>query len=312
MPNDVAPEEPLQKRQIIGYARLNRDEAHDSAQLTDLRATGCTRIYQDADGAITNDQTNRTSALRLLAAGDTLVVTRLDRLGFSTRELLVRLEDLQARGVFFRSVHDLIDTATAEGLYALNILGSVVQLERSLLSERTKKGVHAARQHGRLSGNPGLREGRADAIRATAIARRRSFLASITASSPTWLPVVQQLRPEHSWDNVVEVLNRQGQQWTVERLRRAVRVLIDAEIAPPELASRTSRRSTTDRTIKLVAAIALANPTMSLRAIAAELDLAGVIPARGKGKWQASSVRHFLEEARRFGLLRPQGIRKDL
>jgi len=312
MPTDEPREQSLQQQQIIGYARLNREEAHDSAQLTELRAAGCTRIYQDVDGAETNSHTNRASALRLLAAGDTLVVTRLDRLGLSTRELLVFLEDLDARGVFFSSVHDRIDTATAEGKFALNILGSVVQLERSLLSERTKKGVHAARQHGRLSGNPGLREGRADAIRATAMARRRSFLATITASSPMWLPVVQQLRPEHSWDNVVEVLNRQGQQWTVERLRRAVRLLIDAEIAPPELASRTSRRSTTDRTVKLVAAIALANPGMSLRAIAAELDLAGVLPARGKGKWQASSVRHFLEEAHRFGLLRPQGMRKDL
>jgi hypothetical protein len=115
---------------------------------------------------------------------------------------------------------------------------------------------------------------------------------------------VRQLRPQHSWDNVVQVLNRRGYDWTVERLRRAVHRMVREKLAEPDLLARSPRRAPEDRLMKLVAAITIADPNLSLRQIAAQLDQMGEKPARGGRKWQASSVRALLDEAHRFGLVR--------
>lgn len=74
--------------------------------------------------------------------------------------------------------------------------------------------------------------------------------------------------------------------------------------AEPELLARSPRRAPVDHLMKLVAAIAIADPSLSLREIAAQLDQMGERPTRGGRKWQPSSVRGLLDEARRFGLVR--------
>jgi len=148
-----------------------------------------------------------------------------------------------------------------------------------------------------------LRERKPEAIRAVSQARDKRYLDELLASAPTWLPVVQQLRPTHGWDNVVEVLNRQGQDWTIERLRRAVHRLVRENMADQKLLIRYTRRIPANRLMKLVAAITIADPKLSLRAIAAQLDKIGEKPVRGGRKWQPSSVRNLLDDAHRFGLI---------
>jgi hypothetical protein len=115
---------------------------------------------------------------------------------------------------------------------------------------------------------------------------------------------VRQLRPQHSWENVVRVLNRRGHDWTVERLRRAVHRMVREKLAEKELLARSPRRAPENHLMKLVAAIAIADPDLSLRDIAAQLDQMGERPVRGGKKWQPSSVRDLLDEAHRFGLIR--------
>jgi len=95
----------------------------------------------------------------------------------------------------------------------------------------------------------------------------------------------------------VRVLNRRGHDWTVERLRRAVHRLVREKLAEKELLARSPRRAPEDQLMKLVAAITIADPDLSLRDIAAQLDQMGERPARGGRRWQASSVRHLLDEA---------------
>ena len=113
--------------------------------------------------------------LREIRPGETLVVVRLDRLARSVSHLLAVIEQLEANGAHFRSLHDPIDTSTPQGMFSLQVLGAVAQLERALIAERTKAGLNAARSRGRIGGNPGLRAGDPDAIRkVTGQPRRRA------------------------------------------------------------------------------------------------------------------------------------------
>jgi DNA invertase Pin-like site-specific DNA recombinase len=299
----VANASPAPKR-LIGYARASTDDQVHDAQMDELSAAGCERIFQEDGSGASRARPVLTRLLGDLAAGDVLVVVRLDRLARSVSHLLQVIEDLQERGVHFRSIRDPIDTSTPQGMFSLQVLGAVAQFERALIAERTNAGIKAAKARGKLPGNPGLRERRPEAIKAVSKAREKLYLDELISSAPTWLPTVRQLRPKHSWDNVVRVLNRQGHDWTVERLRRAVHRMVREKLAGPELLVRSPRRAPEDHLMKLVAAIAIADPGLSLRDIASQLDQMGERPVRGGRKWQPSSVRNLLDEAHRFGLIR--------
>ncbi len=294
----------LASKRLIGYARVSTDDQVHDAQMDELRAAGCERIFQEHGSGASRARPVLTRLLGDLTAGDVLVVVRLDRLARSVSHLLQVIENLEERGVHFRSIRDPIDTSTPQGMFALQVLGAVAQLERALIAERTKAGIKAAKARGKLPGNPGLRERRPEAIEAVSKAREKLYLDELVSSAQTWLPMVRQLRPQHSWDNVVRVLNRRGHDWTVERLRRAVHRMVREKLADPELLARSPRRAPEDHLMKIVAAIAIADPGLSLREIAAQLDQMGERPARGGRKWQPSSVRHLLDEAHRFGLIR--------
>lgn len=295
---------PQPPERLIGYARVSTDDQVHDAQMDELRAAGCDRIYQEHGSGASRARPILTRLLGELTAGDVLVVVRLDRLARSVSHLLQVIEDLEERGVHFRSIRDPIDTSTPQGMFSLQVLGAVAQLERALIAERTKAGIKAAKARGKVPGNPGLRERRPEAIKAVSKAREKLYLDELIASAQTWLPTVRQLRPQHSWDNVVRVLNRRGHDWTVERLRRAVHRMVREKLAEKELLARSPRRAPQDHLMKLVAAIAIADPDLSLRDIAAQLDQMGERPARGGKKWQPSSIRDLLDEARRFGLVR--------
>ena len=173
------------------------------------------------------------------------------------------IEDLEARGAHFRSLRDPIDTSTPQGMFSLKVLGAVAQLERALIAERTKAGRRAAKARGKLAGNPGLRERRPEAIRAASAARQRVYIGDLIASAPTWLPTVQRMRPQHSWEDVVRVLNHKGQCWTIEKLRRAVHRLVRERMAAADLIKRSPRRPPEDRLMTLVAGIAIADPELT-------------------------------------------------
>lgn len=90
--------------------------------------------------------------LRTLSEGDTLVVWKLDRLGRSMRHLVTLIEDLRGRGINFRSLTDSIDTSTPMGRFFFHVMGALAEMERELIVERTRAGLAAARQQGRIGG----------------------------------------------------------------------------------------------------------------------------------------------------------------
>ncbi|NKJ09511.1 recombinase family protein [Rhizobium sp. SG741] len=297
-------EPPPPTQRLIGYARVSTEDQLNDAQVDELRAAGCHRIHQEHGSGASRARPVLAKLLKELGAGDVLVVVRLDRLARSVSHLLQVIEDLEKRGVHFRSLRDPIDTSTPQGMFSLEVLGAIARLERALIAERTKSGMKAAKARGRLAGNPGLRERRPEAVRAVSAARGRAYLDELIASAQTWLPTVRQLRPQHNWDDIVRILNRKGHDWTAERLRRAVQRMVREKLVESDLIKRSPRRRPEDHLMRLVAGIAIADPDLSLRDIAAQLDRMHQPPARGGRKWQPSSVRALLDEARRFGLIR--------
>ena len=187
---------------------MSTEEQGTDPQLDELRAAGCATVLEEhASGA---DRTRPVLArlLRDIGPGETLVVVRLDRLARSVSHLLAVIEQLEAKGAHFRSLRDPIDTTTPQGMFSLQVLGAVAQLERALIAERTKAGLRAARSRGRVGGNPGLRAGDPDAIRKVRASRDAAHLDGVLAQLDTWLPTVRRMRPAQPWGDVVRVLNR--------------------------------------------------------------------------------------------------------
>src|SRR6476646_8226618 len=170
---------------LVGYARVSTEEQGTDPQLDELRAAGCAMVLEEhASGA---DRTRPVLArlLRDIGLGETLVVVRLDRLARSVSHLLAVIEQLEAAGAHFRSLRDPIDTTTPQGMFSLQVLGAVAQLERALIAERTKAGLRAARRRGRVGGNPGLRAGDLEAIRKVRAGRDAAHLTSVLAQLDT-------------------------------------------------------------------------------------------------------------------------------
>jgi DNA invertase Pin-like site-specific DNA recombinase len=132
-----------------GYARVSTDDQNSDMQLAALKRAGCTKTFTDE--GISGATTKRPALLRCLKTarqGDTVIVWKLDRLGRSVRDLITILDDLRLRGVKFHSLTEQIDTATPTGRAMWQMIGVLAELERSLISERTRAGVHAAKARG--------------------------------------------------------------------------------------------------------------------------------------------------------------------
>ncbi|MFN7026039.1 MAG: recombinase family protein [Pseudorhizobium sp.] len=293
----------VSKGRRIGYARIAPTERRDESETRVLRCAGCDQIYIEHQAEQDCDWPVLDGLLADLRCGDTVIVPRLGKLARSTPHLLTLLEAFDGGGVSFQSLEERLDTSAPGGSSAIHLIRSIIQLERDALAAKTRAGVEKAKAEGRLPGNPSLRARRPDALLSLSRSRQKAYLGGLRDSTPAWLPLVRELRPLHSWDSVVRVLNLKGQSWTVERLRRAVHRLVEQNLAEPALLERSPRREPKDRLMKVVAAIAVADPGLSLRAIGAKLDELGEVPSRGGRKWQASSIRNLLDEARRFGLI---------
>ena len=297
---------------LVGYARVSTEEQSTSAQVDALRAAGCAQIVEERASGGSRTRPALARLLGRLEAGDTLVVVRIDRLARSLSHLLAVIEELQARGVHFRSLGDPIDTSSPQGLFTLQVLGAAAEFERALIRERTLAGLAAARSRGRLGGNPALRARDPAARARLAAARRRAALSALIAEAEEWLPVVRRLRPARPWFEVVRAVNAQlpagRRRWTEARLVRAVRRFADEGLADRGLLAPAPRRPAPDRLVTLAAGIVRGNPALSLRAIGAELEALRERTPRGESRWAVSSVAHLLARARRAGLLRDVGI----
>lgn len=137
---------------LIGYARVSTQDQNLGLQKQALTAAGCERIYEDAMSGTKSERPGLSLALEMLRPGDTLAVWKLDRLGRGLKQLIILVEDLERRGINFRSLTDNIDTSTPGGRFFFHVMASLAEMERELIVERTKAGLKAARALGRTGG----------------------------------------------------------------------------------------------------------------------------------------------------------------
>jgi len=134
---------------IYGYARVSTDGQTLDAQRAALLAAGAEKVFQETASGAKTDRRELAKALKALNAGDVLLVTRLDRLARSTRDLLNTLDTIAKAGAGFRSIADAwADTTTPHGRLMLTVLGGLAEFERELIRVRTGEGRTRAKARG--------------------------------------------------------------------------------------------------------------------------------------------------------------------
>src|SRR6516164_6450189 len=136
-------------RMIIGYARVSTDGQTLDAQEAALKAAGANRVFAEKISGTVTDRKALAKAIAALNAGDVLLVTRLDRLARSTRDLLNVLASISEKGAGFRSIADaMIDTTSPHGKLIIAVLGALAEFERSMILARTADGRRRALARG--------------------------------------------------------------------------------------------------------------------------------------------------------------------
>ena len=140
---------------IFGYARVSTKEQNLNLQTDALKKAGCERIFQEK---VSGRSPNRPELLKLLEhirPGDTLIAFSVDRLGRTTRELIILLNDFKEKGITFKSLSEgIFDTSSPMGEAIFQIIAILKAMEVNVLRERTIKGIEAARARGVNGGRP--------------------------------------------------------------------------------------------------------------------------------------------------------------
>ena len=140
-----------------GYARVSTDCQSLASQDAELHAAGCAKVYAEKISGTRSNRPELAKVLKRLTTGDVLVVTRLDRLARSTRDLLNILDDIAKRGAGFKSLDDgWADTTSAHGRLMVTILAGLAEFERELILARTSDGRARARARGVKFGRPSV------------------------------------------------------------------------------------------------------------------------------------------------------------
>jgi len=140
---------------LIGYARVSTSGQTLAAQEAALAAAGCNKVFREKVSGAKSDRAELIKALARVEDGDVLVVTRLDRLARSTRDLLNVLDALARKGAGFKSLADTwADTTTPHGRLMLTVLGGLAEFERELIKARTSEGRQRAKARGQHMGRP--------------------------------------------------------------------------------------------------------------------------------------------------------------
>ena len=140
----------------IGYARVStRDQSLDG-QIDTLNEYGCERIFSEKVSGRKKKRTELDKCLDYLRDGDTLVIYKLDRLGRTTKQLIELSQWLENNHINLHIIDMNVSTKDAMGKMFFTMMSAFAELEANLLSERTKKGLAAARSRGRKGGRPSL------------------------------------------------------------------------------------------------------------------------------------------------------------
>jgi DNA invertase Pin-like site-specific DNA recombinase len=286
--------------QVFAYARVSTDAQDLDPQTDELRKDGFDVLVVEKASGASRTRPELARLVREMKAGDILKVVRIDRLARSVSHLLEVIETLERKGAHFRSLRDPIDTTTPQGMFSLQVLGAVAQLERALIADRSKAGLASARARGRVGGNPGVRAGDPAAIAKIVKSMDETYVTRLIDQMEIFMPTVRKMRPAKAWSDVAAAVTRDsGTTWTVKRLQKSVRRLVAEGLVDRKVLGRAvqQRRRRTDELAVLVQGIALANPGMSLRRIGGQLEAMRIQTPAGNPGWAPTSVSHLLNKA---------------
>ena len=136
----------------VGYARVSTVDQDLTAQLEQLQATGCDRVYQEKASGAQYDRPELGAMLDYVREGDTVICCKLDRIARSTKHLLEIVEALEGKKVAFRVLNINLDTGTPTGKLMLSMLAAIGQFEREMMLERQREGIRVAKEAGAYKG----------------------------------------------------------------------------------------------------------------------------------------------------------------
>lgn len=149
----------------IGYARVSTKEQNLDSQIDVLKAYGCERIFSEKVSGRKYKRTELDNCLDYMRDGDTLVITKLDRLGRTTKQLIELSLYLDNENINLQIIDMDISTKDAMGKMFFTMMSAFAELEANLLSERTKKGLDSARARGRVGGRPAISDQKKEMIK---------------------------------------------------------------------------------------------------------------------------------------------------
>ncbi|WP_446681800.1 recombinase family protein [Chromobacterium violaceum] len=164
---------------VFGYARVSTFEQTLDLQHDALQEAGATCLYADKASGKTADRPELTHCLKALREGDTLIVWRLDRLGRNLQDLINIVNDLETRGIKFKSLKESVDTGGPAGKLVFHLFAALAQFERELVRERTLAGLEAARARGRKGGRPQRLDSKQQRVALAMMKNREMSIAEI-------------------------------------------------------------------------------------------------------------------------------------
>lgn len=142
---------------LIGYARVSTKDQNLDLQIKALKDFGCERVFTEKASGAQRDRPELKAALDYMRQSeDSLVVWKLDRLARSLKQLIETVEKLEKQKIGFVSITEAINTMTTGGKLTFHIFGALAEFERSIIRDRTKAGLQAARDRGKTGGRPPL------------------------------------------------------------------------------------------------------------------------------------------------------------
>lgn len=152
---------------LIGYARTStiEQEAGLEAQRRELQAAGCEELFVEQVSSVQRRE-ELERALKYVRKGDTLVVSKLDRLARSVPDLVKIMERLEAKGASLRILAMNLDTSSPTGRLLINLVGSIAQFEREIMLERQREGISKAKAEGKYKGRAATARAKADEVMA--------------------------------------------------------------------------------------------------------------------------------------------------